>query len=288
MVRVEDFRNPDFWRSRAPAFHLGDAAALGSAHPFHPGNAEAEDLAGRVRQEGYFRLRHDFGLDLAAMASLIRGLAADNIPPVFAFAYDEFWAPFRALDGLLGALLGRYGMLPDFWAWHVDPGKGDAGWTPHRDKGYISLRPDGSPMSVTAWIPLTDATPLNSCMYVVPADADPTYGTPRQDQYQFELPAIRALPAAPGDVLVWNGAVLHWGSRGSWREKDSRVSIAFEFQASDTPPIRTPILPPGKPVPFQTRLALIGRQILQYRHMYRIDPKIQKLAAELDASLEGA
>ena len=118
--------------------------------------------------------------------------------------------------------------------------------------------------------------------------SDNTYGTPRQDQYQFELPAIRALPAAPGDVLVWHQAVLHWGSRGSWREKETRVSIAFEFQASDTEALRKPILPPGKLVPFETRLALIGRQILQYRHMYRIDPKIQKLAAELDATLERA
>jgi hypothetical protein len=288
MTNADDFRKPEYWRTRAPGFHVGDAAALAAAIPYRPGNAEAEDLAGRIRQEGYFRLHHEFGLDLAAMAALIRGLSADGIPPVFAFVYDEFWAPFHALDALYGGILGRYGMLPDFWAWNVDPSQGDAGWTPHRDKGYISLRPDGSPMSLTTWIPLTDATPLNSCMYVVPADADPTYGTPRQDQYQFELPAIRALPAAPGDVLVWNQAVLHWGSRGSWREKQTRVSIAFEFQAGDMPPLRQPILPPGKLVPFETRLALIGRQILQYRHMVRIDPKIQKLAGELDARLERA
>ena len=285
MINTDEFSNPEFWCARAPAFHVGDEAALRAARAFRPGNEEAADLAGRIRQEGYFRLHHQFGLDMPAMAGLIRTLSADKIPPVFAFVYDEFWAPFRALDSLYGGLLGRYGMLPNFWAWNIDPGKGDAGWTPHRDQGYISLRPDGSPMSLTTWIPLTDATPLNSCMYVVPADADPTYGTPRQDLHQFELPAIRALPAAPGDVLVWNQAVLHWGSRGSWREKETRVSIAFEFQAGDAPPLREPILPPGKLVPFETRLALIGWQILQYRHMYRIDPKIQKLAAELAAPL---
>src|SRR4051812_40325358 len=121
MVNADDFRKPDFWRGRAPGFHVGEETALRSARAFRPGNEEAEDLAGRIRQEGYFRLHHEFGLDLAAMASLIRGLSADNIPPVFAFAYDEFWAPFLALDGLFGGLLGRYGMLPDFWAWNVDP-----------------------------------------------------------------------------------------------------------------------------------------------------------------------
>ena len=36
---------------------------------------------------------------------------------------------------------------------------------------------DGSPRYTTAWIPLTDATPNNSCLYVVPRHADPGYGS---------------------------------------------------------------------------------------------------------------
>jgi hypothetical protein len=285
MVVTEHFTRPDFWRSRVPGFHIGDAQAWRSARPFRYGNEEADDLGGRIRQEGYFRLRHDFGTDLAILAATVRGLSADGIPPVFAFVYDEFWALFQALDSLYGGLLGPYGYLPDFWIWNVDPQNGDAGWTPHRDKGYASLRADGSPISLTTWIPLSDATPLNSCMYLVPADADPTYGTPREAEWRFELPSVRALPAAPGDVLVWNQAVLHWGSRSSWRETQSRVSIAFEFQATDTPAFNRPLLPSSEVVPFETRLALIGKQIMQYRHMYRIDPAIEHLAEEMASSL---
>ncbi len=285
MFKIEDFRKAEFWRGRAPSFHVGDDAAFRAAQPFRPGNAAVEDFTGRLMQEGYFRLNHGFGLDMAAMANLIRGLSAEGIPPVFAFVYDEFWAPFLALDALYGNVLGPYGLLPDFWAWNVAPAKGDAGWKPHRDNGYRSLRPDGSPISLTTWIPLSDATPLNSCMYIVPADCDPTYGTPNDKDWQFELPSVRALPAAPGDVLIWNQAVLHWGSRGSWREQQSRVSIAFELQATNAPPQRAPMLPPGQLPSFGLRLALIGKQMLQYQHMYRLDPALHRLATELDAQL---
>ncbi len=27
-------------------------------------------------------------------------------------------------------------MMPDFWIWYVDPGKEEAGWSPHREKTY--------------------------------------------------------------------------------------------------------------------------------------------------------
>ena len=39
--------------------------------------------------------------------------------------------------------------------------------------------------------------------------------------------------------------------------------------------------PPGRPLSFGMRLKLIARQVLQYRHMYRIDPEVEKLALEL-------
>jgi hypothetical protein len=120
---------------------------------------------------------------------------------------------------------------------------------------------------------------------VVPAHADPTYGTPRENEIHFELPAIRALPAKAGEFLVWNQAVLHWGSHSSHRATESRISMAFEFQANDSKPFNTPILPPDKPVPFELRLRLIAKQLLQYRHMYSVDPQIAQVATELVGQL---
>jgi hypothetical protein len=280
-MNAEEVRSREAWVARAPGLHIDGDAVRNAVRAFRPSNSQAVDLDARLRDEGYFQIAHDFGLDLAMMANTVRRFSAAGIPPVFCFVFDEFWAPFHALDAMYGGLLGPYGMLPDFWIWNVDPAKGEAGWQPHRDRGSISLRPDGRPISLTTWIPLSEATPLNSCMYVVPAHADPTYRTPRENEYRFELPAIRALPAKPGDVLVWNQAVVHWGSRSSRRATESRVSMAFEFQANDSKPFNTPILPPDTWVPFDMRLKLIAKQVLQYRHMYKVDPKIEAVAAEL-------
>ena len=60
-------------------------------------------------------------------------------------------------------------------------------------------------------------------MYVVPAHADPVYGTARDKEWRFELPSIRALPVQPGDVLVWNQAVLH-GAAARRPARSSRAS----------------------------------------------------------------
>ncbi len=288
MSQVQEISNPDYWRRREPSFHIGDEAFWRGVNHYQPGNEEAAVIDGRVRKEGYFRLRHDFGLDLDAMAGAIGRLVADGVPPVFAFVYDEFWALFRALDSVYAGILGPYGLLPDFWVWHVDASQGDAGWKPHRDKGRLSLRSDGSPLSLSTWIPLTDATPLNSCMYVVPADRDPTYGTEREKEWLFDLPSIRALPAKPGDVMMWTQALMHWGSRGSSSETAPRISVSLEVQASETTPFNRPFLPSGQLVPFSLRMHLIGKQMLQYRQMYRLDPAFEPLAQELAAGLERA
>jgi Phytanoyl-CoA dioxygenase (PhyH) len=281
VLTVQQLKDREGWLARAPGLHIGEDAVFRNTKAFRPGNEQTADLNARIREEGYFQIRHDAGLNLSLMADTVRRFSARGISPVFAFLFDEFWAPFHALDALYGSILGGYGMLPHCWVWNVDPQKGDAGWNPHRDMGHVSLRPDGSPIAITTWIPLSEANPLNSCMYMVPAHADPVYGTPRDKERLFELPSIRALPAQPGDVLVWNQAVLHWGSRSSARASESRVSMAFEFQRSDSPAFAQPIFPPGKPLSFEDRLKLIARQVLQYRHMYKVDPEVEKLALEL-------
>jgi len=35
---------------------------------------------------------------------------------------------------------------------------------------------------LTTWIPLSRATPLNGCLYIVPAPLDPTYATPDETE----------------------------------------------------------------------------------------------------------
>ena len=275
------FQDRRFWLDLAPGFHIESVTALRDINPLSLDAQSVSALDSRLKYDGYFQLRHRSGADLERMAALVRAISDRNLSPVLCFLFDEFWKPFIALDKLYRGLLGDYRLLPDFWIWNVDPRKGEAGWKPHRDKGFISLQPDGAPKSLTTWIPLSRATPLNSCMYLVPANADPTYGTPRDNELRFEHNAIRALPAEPDDIFVWTQAVLHWGSRSSLYAEESRVSMAFEFQRADVAPFNLPLLAPGQIPRFDMRLRLVAKQILQYRHMYHVDPTLERWAASL-------
>jgi hypothetical protein len=273
---------PEYWLALAPGLHIEDRSLLA-------GVAELElpaGLAGQFRQDGYAQGRADWGVDVRLMADAVRALCAANLSPLFACLYDEFWCPLRRLHGLHAALLGgSCRLLPDFWILNVDPSKGEAGWRPHRDKGRRALFDDGSPKSLTTWIPLSRATPLNGCLYIVPAPLDPTYATADETEMKFEYQSIRALPATPGDFVIWNQALFHWGSRSSPEADESRVSIAFQLQRTDVPAFDSPLIDPLVAPPFEARLRLIARQLYRYRHIYELDPELARLASEAQAEV---
>ena len=271
-----DLFSRDAWRARAPGLHIEDASVFQKSPPVQLTSEHTKTAADLIRLEGYFQgAIGDWGANVDVIAQTVRAFSEANISPVFAFLYDEFWLPFHKLHHLYAALLGeKYFVLPDFWVWNVDPRRGDAGWRPHRDKGSRSLLDDRMPKSITTWIPLSPATPLNGCMYIVPANLDPTYGTPQDNEWKFELPSVRALPANPGDFFIWNQAVVHWGSRTSPQAVGSRVSMAFEFQRADVPPYNNPVIEPLFVLSFDQRLRLIAKQIIQYKHMYQLAPEI--------------
>lgn len=88
--------------------------------------------------------------------------------------------------------------MPDIWVFNINPRTAEPkGWAPHRDRPYADpLRPDGSAASINFWLPLTEATPLNGCMYMLPKQFDPTQpgeeasefrDVPKKDQLQYVL-----------------------------------------------------------------------------------------------------
>ena len=274
-----DLLKREFWQAFAPQLHIVDIEGLQRHPPVLMTTAQQEVAAAQVRHEGYLQASIQWGLDLRPMVNAVRSLSNADLSPAFAIVYDEFWIPYYRLHFMLSGLLGDgYRLLPDFWVWNIDPKKGGAGWTPHRDKGRRALFPDGSPKAVTVWIPLSPATPLNSCMYIVPAMHDPTYGTEDEKIWKFDYPSIRALPAQPGDFFIWNQAVLHWGSKSSTQGQESRISMAVEFQRGDIEPFNQPLIEPLKLLTFEARLKLVARQILQYKHMYSLSPSMERLA----------
>lgn len=275
-----DLLDAGMWRQLIPGLHVCDGAYLDGLPTLDCAPEALADVEQRMLREGYFQAPPQaWGLPTGTMAACVDRLRQLGLSTVFAFVYDEFWANFAKVDPVVRHLLGGdYLMLPDFWVWHVDPRREDAGWRPHRDKGQRSLYPDRRPRSLTIWLPLTDADTLNSCMYVVPADRDATYGTVDDVTWKFELPDVRALPAKAGSLLGWTQALLHWGSRGSPRASQPRVSMAFEFQRADLPAFNTPLIPPRTMLSLPQRIQLICKQILQYQHMYPLSAQVAPVA----------
>lgn len=281
--KADQWSSQSFWREFAPSLRIADSAFLSATQPFSIDEGSSQALQNLMRKEGYFQLPPvDWSLPFDEMVALVGRLDQVGIPVPFAFLYDEFWVLYLKLHRVIEPILGPgYLRLPDFWVWFVDPRRDQRGWRPHRDKTSGSLRPDGSPLSLTVWLPLSDATTLNGCMYIVPADRDPTYNTPEQGNWTMDYQDIRALPAKAGSILMWNQAVLHWGSHGVARETNPRISAAFEFQAGDAPPFNEPLMDPLTIPGFGKRLWLVAKQILQYQHMYPLEPSIGEAAEEL-------
>ena len=276
-------RSADAWRALAPDLHLGDAAYWQAQQDLVLDQAALDALNELMLHEGYFQTSPvDWQLPLFDMANLIHTLRQLQIPPVFAFVYDEFWLACVKMAPVLARILGDdYVTLPNMWAWHIDPTADEHGWKAHRDRGRKTIFMDGRPKILSTWLPLTDATPTNGCMYVVPADRDPTYNTVDEMNLRFELQDIRALPAAAGSILAWNQAVLHWGAHSAPRNETPRISIGAEFQRRDVEAFSTPFLDPRAMLTFEARLQIIAEQFKRYRHHHPDDEGLAFLADHL-------
>ena len=95
------------------------------------------------------------------------------------------------------------------------------GWIPHRDRDALknALEPDGLPNYITAWMPITNATPKSSCLYFIPRMHDITYETDEED-YMTKIfttyesyQNILSLPMTPGGLICFTSRVIHWGSK---------------------------------------------------------------------------
>ncbi len=284
---LEQTQNPDYWRSINSDLSISEDLTSKSGSELTVEPEQMENLLLNLKKDGYFQINSILpASDVLRLSTAIERLRLEGWPPPFAFIYDEFWLTFCRLSPILSAVLGSgYRQLPDFWAWYVDTSNTEKGWGPHRDKTLNTLLPDGMPKSLTIWIPLKDAIPLNGCMYILPATLDPNYGGDRSKKEITNLQDIRALPATAGSVLCWNQAVLHWGGRSSDRAPHPRISFAFEFQRDDVDPYNTPLLDPSTPPHFNQRLGLIGKQILQYKHMYHLSEELGELAVQFKKML---
>jgi hypothetical protein len=141
---LDRFRDPGFWRRLNPALTVGVPEVL-----------EPVDQPGARLRERRFVAG---GVVPAATAAALRlagdRLAAAKIPPVFLFAYDQPWQLCaRAAPLVEQALAGRVALLPDLWAWRVEPPRAPERARPPR--WLFAARP---PTSLTLWFPLGDGS----------------------------------------------------------------------------------------------------------------------------------
>lgn len=273
----------DYWRSLAPNLSITDRIE-GTAIDF--GQDDLDTYNNRLIKEGYTQITdRSVDLPLVELTSLFTQLDGMGLPPVFSFVFDELWTLNRQLGHIMTKVVGdNFLVLPDFWGWYVPAGQ--AGWAPHRDKEADCLLADGKPKWVTVWIPLTEATPTNSCMYVLPADRDPFYGIMGADGFRGELSDVRALPGNPGDIYMWTQHLLHWGSSSvKGHTQPPRMSIAIEFQRCDVAARDKPLINPAITPSFEQRLALIAKQIWYYRDMLGEDMALFQVAKEIHTRL---
>ncbi len=101
---------------------------------------------------------------------------------------------------------------------------------------------------------------------------------------ELRVRLVKSLAAvAAGSVLGWHHALLHWGGRANPRASGPRISMSIEYQRADAEAFNEPLLDPARLPPFERRLGLVGKQILQYDHMYDPDDQLVQLANELHA-----
>lgn len=283
-IEFDKLLDYSLWRELSPILHIEDKSFLKNHYPISIKKDILEDCYSRLLEEGYFQIDPvDWDLPISEMAQAVKKIVEMGYPPVFSYIYDEFFLVSYKLSNLLSHILGdKFKQLPSFWAWYLNPMKLEKGWDMHRDRDINTLAKDKKPKTVSVWIPLTDVTPLNGCMYVVPAQHDPYFTNPKNNNDEFDNHHARPLSAKAGSILCWNQALLHWGGQSSKDAPNPRISIGLEFQRGDVTPYNKPLLPVSRLPDLKFRTRLIGKQMIQYRHMYPIPDEVANIAHKME------
>jgi Flp pilus assembly protein TadD len=224
----------DFWLDLNPALSITDTPFNRDLTDFEIDPEDIDPYVAQIIEEGYFNIPTLVPqTETERIRDAIKVIVTKGLPPVFVFVYDEAWQIFGRLNKLVDAVLdpGFALKLAGIWAWHID--NESAGFRPHRDLLNNDIHSSGRPGNLTVWIPFTDATPRNGCMYLLPVNLDPNYPDRLNNIDIKDLQSVRAMPAAAGSVLGWGANVLHWGSRSSRWAGEPRISCGVAYVRGD-------------------------------------------------------
>jgi len=280
---LAQIESPDFWRRINPSLAITDTPFAGRPTTYEFSSRDVERARLQIREDGYLHSGPGVSaVDCQALSTAMQRIVEARYHPMFLAVYDEYWRVLQGIAPLLTPILGKhYRILGDFWIWCISDQTASAGWRPHRDHQFrqrITLRDDRTPMIVTVWIPFTDATPLNGCMYLLPLPRDPNFPERPNAFDAGSLQDVRALPAQAGSVLAWNQYVMHWGSAASKWADGPRMSTGIYVQAADVPLFTDKPVDFDQALPFEKRLALIASNMLLYQREHRFPAELVEIA----------
>jgi len=260
----------DFWRQLNPHLTITDTPFAGRPAAYEFSSRDVERARLQICEDGYLHSGPGVSADhCQALATALRRIIEARQHPLFLAVYDEYWRVWPGLAPLLTPILGKdYRILGNIWVWCISDQTARAGWTPHRDDQFQhrpTLRDDRRPTLLTVWIPITDATPLNGCMYVLPLSRDPNFPNRPMAFDPGTLQSVRALPAQAGSVLGWNQYVLHWGGAASKWADAPRMSMGLYAQSADVPLFTDNPVDFEQPLPFAKRLTHIASNMLRHK-----------------------
>ena len=135
---------------------------------------------------------------------------------------------------------------------------GSRGQALHQDKFFLRVRPG---TTIAAWMALDDADEANGCMLVVPGSQDwPVLCAARADTstsftgVTVDLPPgaePAAVPMRAGDILFFNGTLVHGSHRNTTADRWRRSLIGHYVEG------RVEVVPDR----FQPLLAIDGREV---------------------------
>lgn len=261
-----------YWRGLVPDCTIEDDP-FRVLPPYAVSAADAARFTRQIRHEGYFQTEPLLETsEIERLRACVERVTEAGHHAIYALLYDDFYQVLGRLGAVLAPVLGDgFQLVPDeCGGFYVPADDHAAGSAPHRDnlRTEASVEPDGTPTLVNVWIPLTDVAPPGSCMYVVPAHADPSYPkggrieVPQDHDAMLcgaDLQTVRALPARAGSVICWSAHLLHWGARSSAMATGPRMSFACYFQSRRVPPYHAVTMDIPSPIPFDYRLYLLEK-----------------------------
>lgn len=267
----------DSWSRLNPGLRISDRPFARQSAAYVKDQALLDREDRHLLTEGFVRLEHVIPpKETRRLQEGVEALQRVGLPPIFCFVYDDYWVTLKRLKGILERFAGPgFLVLPDFWAWYVDHRSPGSGWSAHRDLRVPVTGKDSRPEILTVWIALTDATPDNACLYVLPLDLDPLYPHLLQKEFQPKLESARALPVRAGGMLLWHANLFHWSGRNGGYAAHPRISFAFSLQRQGREALYHPPIALEGRLTIDDRLVLIAAQFERYRHRFPSSPLLE-------------